>query len=315
MSFIYAISDEVNFVIMSDTKVTINDNLLQLWKDKESKKIVEQFGMVKCVILTPNIAVAFAGNNVEKAALLLRRAKEFDLGLEELVKVAYEIHRNSNDDEIEFIIGYYEDQNKKELISIKNREITRRCNRAWLGSYDAYNEFKRQEKGIEEINYKNLYAAVLGEDKKVYQEKIDERLAYCWEQEKIFEKVVDSGVDSAVGGGVVKIKIPQDDSHFEYFGSFYSRAGSEPQKVEPGESIQFFQGVGIGSFTCKIYQSSSDFCLYIYEDSLGVIYSDSISYIDGCEGLKFPILYKEIEEDKFDKFVGNLGAYSCVRLG
>lgn len=121
-------------MVLSDTKIGINENLSGLWNDEASKKLVAQLGMIKSVIISPYIVISYAGNNINKAAHLLHDIKQKNYNLEKIVQNAFNIHNSAQIDDIEFIIGYYEDKNKNELISIKNGKIVRNCKRAWLGS-------------------------------------------------------------------------------------------------------------------------------------------------------------------------------------
>jgi hypothetical protein len=83
--------------------------------------------------------------------------------------------------------------------------------------------------------------------------------------------------------------------------------------VKSGEAIVLYQGVAKGSFSCNIYQSKYNFCCYIYEDNLGIVYTDEGNYVRGLEGLKFPKLYKT-DKQSFDIIAASNGAYSCIDL-
>ena len=83
--------------------------------------------------------------------------------LEKIVQNAFNIYNSAQIDDLEFIIDYYEDKNKNELISIKDGKIVRNCKRAWLGSACAYYEFMRLEQEITREKYKNLAAVDLGQ--------------------------------------------------------------------------------------------------------------------------------------------------------
>lgn len=311
MSFVYAINS-VDFSIMSDTKINLNENLKNLWSTEAERQLIRQVGLIKSVIVSPNIVVCYAGNNIDKAAELLREIKTIGNSLDQVIEVAFNIHNNAQIDDIEFIIGYC-DKNKRELISIKNKQLVRNCKVAWIGSWDAYNEFKRMENEITDEKIKGKQVVVFDENGKMYEEFIDEELAIIWELEDIFRKIVESGVDSSVGGMTIRIKIPEGENAFQYMAgtSFISSGWS--QKIECGEAMTFYQGAEKGSFCCNIYQSKSNFCCYIYEDNLGIVYTDEEIYVQGLEGMKFPKLYK-MDKEKFDFVAENNGAYSCVDL-
>ena len=310
MSFIYAMNDGV-FTVMSDTKVTVNDKLLGLWNDPNSRHLVEQLGMIKCIIVGPHIVVAYAGNNVAGMGKLLREVSGSHIDLEDIIQIAYEIHMEGKEDSIEFIIGYYRSKEESELISIKNNEIVRNCRKAWLGSIDAYKEFKRLEEEIQEKEYKEVYVNVI-EAGKIYRELLDEKIAYSMQLRTIFEKVINSNIDESVGGVAVKVAIPEGNEHFEYMGGISAYSSNHSQIVQPGQNIIFYQGVEAGSYCCNVYQSEKDFCMYIYEDKLGIIYTSENCYVDGLEGLKYPVLYKNTNEEEFEEIAAQHGAYQCV---
>ena len=311
MSFVYAINS-VDFSIMSDTKINLNENLKNLWNTEAERQLIKQVGLIKNVIVSPNIVVCYAGNNIDKAAELLREIKTIGNNLDQIIEVAFNIHNTAQIDDIEFIIGYC-DKNRRELISIKNKQLVRNCKAAWIGSWHAYNEFKRMENEIADEKIKGRKAIVCDKDGKMCEEPVDEELARIWELENIFSKVVESGVDSTVGGMTVRIKIPEDENTFQYMAGMSLISSDWPQKLECGDAIMFYQGAEKGSFCCSIYQSKSNFCCYIYEDNLGIVYTDEEKYVHGLEGMKFPKFYK-MDKEKFDLIAENNGAFSCVDL-
>lgn len=138
-------------VCIVDTKISLNENLNNLWDTEEQKRLIEQVGLIKSIIVLPNIVVCYAGNDIDKAAALLRKIKSVELSLERVIDSAFEIHKKAKVDDIEFIVGYC-DENGKELISIKNGEMIRNCKVAWIGSWYAYNEFKHRETANEISN-------------------------------------------------------------------------------------------------------------------------------------------------------------------
>ena len=238
MSFVYAINS-VDFSIMSDTRISLNDELANLWNTEEERRLIRQVGLIKSVIVSPNVVVCYAGNNIDKAAELLRKTKSVGNNLEQIIDIAYEIHNTAEEDDIEFIVGYC-DENTRELISIKNRQLVRNCKIAWIGSWDAYNEFKRLENeiSVQELKGRKL----IKEDGRIHEKFIDEELAKIRKLEDIFREVVESGVDSTVGGMVVRIKIPTGENTFQYMAGKRITSSSWPQKLECGESVTFYQG-------------------------------------------------------------------------
>lgn len=311
MSFVYAINS-VDFSIMSDTKIALNDELINLWNTEDERRLIRQVGLIKAIIVSPNIVVCYAGNNIDKAAELLREINSAGNNLEQIIEKAYEIHNNAEIDDIEFIIGYC-DENRRELISIKDRRIVRDCKVAWIGSWDAYHEFKRMEDEISDEEIKGKKLIVYEGDGKMRTEPIDEEAVRISELEKTFSKIVESGVGSTVGGMAVRIRIPRGEDTFQYMASANLIAGGWTQTVKCGEAIQFYQGVEKGSYCCNVYQSKSNFCCYIYEGNLGIVYTDEEIYNQDLKGMKFPKLYK-MDKAEFDLIAESNGAYSYFDL-
>lgn len=311
MSFVYAINSD-DFLILSDTKIELNEKLCNLWNAEEEKCLIKQLGLIKSVIISPNIVVCYAGNNINKAAEFFQKIQVTDIDLESIVQIAFDIHNSSRKDDIEFIIAFC-DGIKRELISIKDKQVIRNCKIAWLGSWEAYNEFKRLESEISDEILKDKKAICYEENGNITEEPINQSLVQIWELEKLFRKVVESGIDSTVGGMVVRIKIPEGEDTFQYMAGMYVVSSAWPQTVGAGQTISLFQGADKGSYCCNIYQSKYNFCCYIYEDALGIVYTDKEVYVSGLEGMKFPKLYN-MDKQSFDCIAELNGAYSSIGL-
>lgn len=72
MSFVYAehISDSIN--IHSDTKVGFND-FIGASISKKQQDVMRQYGIIKTKVISPGLAISFAGNNIFLASKLLNR--------------------------------------------------------------------------------------------------------------------------------------------------------------------------------------------------------------------------------------------------
>ena len=51
----------------------IDDDFSKRWNTERERRLVKQIGLIKSIIISPNIVVCFAGNNIDKAAELLRK--------------------------------------------------------------------------------------------------------------------------------------------------------------------------------------------------------------------------------------------------
>ena len=307
MSFVYAVNDVV-FSILSDTKIVLDDNLVGQWNREDERDLVKQFGLIKSVIVSPNMVICYAGNNIDNAARLLRKMKNSSYNLDEIISVAFEIHATSGKEAIEFIIAYC-DSEIRELVSIKDQQLYRNCKAVWLGSIEAYKEFRRLECEISTDDVKGKKSITYTEDGQFIEEDIDENIVRAYQIEECFSKVVYSGCDPSVGGMPVRIRWMENESAFQYMEGTIAVASNWPQILKPGDSIEFLQGADKGSFCCSVYQSSRNYCCYVYEDECGIVFTDDVVYDLGLEGMKFPKLFKT-DKRSFDEIAKQNGAYS-----
>lgn len=309
MSFVYAIND-VLFSILSDTKIVLDENLVGQWNTEDERHLVKQIGLMKSVIVSPNMVICYAGNNIDNAAELLRKVKNSSCNLDEIISAAFEIHSTSGKDAIEFIIAYG-DSVRRELVSIKDHQIYRNCKEAWLGSFEAYKEFRRLESEISTDDVKGKKSITYTDDGKFVEEDIDENIIRSYKKEECFSKVVYSGCDSSVGGMPVRIRWMEYEDTFQYMEGIIAVSSNWLQILKPGDSIEFLQGADKGSFCCNVYQSSRNYCCYVYENECGIVFTDDVVYDLGLEGMKFPKLFK-IDKKSFDEIAKQNGAHSNI---
>ena len=309
MSFVYALND-VLFSILSDTKIIVDDNVVSQWNTEDERQLVKQFGLMKSIIVSSNMVICYAGNNIDYAAGLLRKAKNCSGNLDEIVSTAFEIHATSGKDEIEFIIAYC-DSTRRELVCIKDQQLYRNCKAAWLGSIDAYKEFRRLESEISTDDIKGKKSITYTEDGRFIEEDIDENTLRAYKTEECFSKVVYSECDPSVGGMSVRIRWMEYESTFQYMEGTFAVTSNWPQLLQTGDSIVFLQGADKGSFCCSVYQSSRNYCCYMYEDECGIVFTDDVVYNLGLEGMKFPKLFKT-DKKSFDEIANQNGAYCKI---
>lgn len=145
-----------------------------------------------------------------------------------------------------------------------------------MGSWNAYNEFMRLKSQISIDDVKGTKAITYTENSIFSEEDIDEDLARVYKIEECFSKVVYSKVDPTVGGMVIKIRAIEGENTFQYMEGMIVASSSWPQKIQSGESIKFLQGADQGSFCCNVYQSSQNYCCYMYENNCGIVYTDEV---------------------------------------
>lgn len=309
MSFVYAVND-VLFSILSDTKIVLDENLVSQWNTEDERHLVKQFGLMKSVIVSPNMVICYAGNNIDYAAELLRKVKNSSCNLDEIISAAFEIHAASGKDAIEFIIAYG-DSVRRELVSIKDQQIYRNCKEAWLGSFEAYKEFRRLENEISTDDVKGKKSITYTGNGKFVEEDIDENIIRAYKKEECFSRVVYSGCDPSVGGMSVRIRWMEYENTFQYMEGMIAVTSNWPQILKLGDSIEILQGADKGSFCCSVYQSSRNYCCYVYEDNCGMVFTDEVVYNLGLAGMKFPKLFKT-DKKSFDKIAKQNGAYSSI---
>ena len=100
MSFVYAVKDsikisDVNYYkidVFSDTKITFGKYGNIIW-DKEKFKLIEKYGLIKCMIVSEKCCVSFAGNDIFRANELLTSIyKDRNVDPQGIIKKAYAIH-------------------------------------------------------------------------------------------------------------------------------------------------------------------------------------------------------------------------------
>ena len=140
MSFIYAEKCNEIINIHCDTKIYL-DSFAGASFSREQIELVNKYGIVKTTIICPEISISFAGNKIYLAAELFRRLYEKRIiTTQDVINMAYEIHRSGEINEIEFIIASCEDGDLS-LHCIKEHEVHRDCPFAWIGSPMAHCEF------------------------------------------------------------------------------------------------------------------------------------------------------------------------------
>ena len=85
----------------------------------------------------------------------------------------------------EFIIAYG-DSVRRELVSIKDHQIYRNCKEAWLGSFEAYKEFRRLGSEISTDDVKGKKSITYTDDGKFVEEDIDENIIRSYKKEGVF---------------------------------------------------------------------------------------------------------------------------------
>ena len=231
MSFVYArkyeyeIEGEVRsgFALYCDTKILLEGAIKANW-DAKRVELLDKYGIVKSSITCPKCCISYAGNNLRYAYELIRWLdNNGPCEQDSLLDAAFQIHRNASDpDEIEFIISAADENDEIDISVIKEGELKRGLESAWIGSYETFREMQRIA----------LEAAENG--------RTD------WSVRTCFQGAVESNVDDTVGGFV--IGVGYHDGEFVYEESLYSNV-ERKVSVSAGESIPLYNSAEKGGYT------------------------------------------------------------------
>lgn len=142
MSFVFAEKVDNIFHIYCDTKISFEHSGITPFSD-EQKKLIEKYGIVKTTIICPTVSISFAGNNIFLASKLFRTLYEMgEFEVDEALEAAWNIHKESTPNDIEFIIASCENQIPV-LHCIKDRTVQKDCDFCWIGSAEAHNQFQK----------------------------------------------------------------------------------------------------------------------------------------------------------------------------
>ena len=93
MSFVYAEMKNSTLDIYCDTKIGL-DNFAGATFSLEQVALIRKYGIVKTVLICPELAISFAGNNIYLASKLFKRLSEKKIfSTQEVVDMAYDTHK------------------------------------------------------------------------------------------------------------------------------------------------------------------------------------------------------------------------------
>ncbi len=247
MSFVYAEKLEDTIDIHCDTKTGLDDLALASYSP-EQLVLIQKYGIVKTTVVCPEISISFAGNNVYFASELFRKLHEKkSFTTQEVVEMAYDIHKAGDVNDVEFIISSCE-ENVLSLCCIKEREIQNNCQFAWIGSPVAHQEFQ-------ECRLRNNKGRA------------------CERTSTAFLEVVQGSSDQSVGGFHIIAGYNPTEKSMIYRESLTIQNG-KPQAVQQGEAIRFFTDAENGNFSYRqVPVSVEDLILIIDQMEPAILYS------------------------------------------
>lgn len=280
MSFVYVekntVMDQEIITIHSDTKIGLFDDSKTNFSIEEID-LIKKYGIVKFSIIGSTICIAFAGNKIFLAAKLFAKLYEMKtFSVEEAVERAFAVHSGaSNYSDIEFIICSADDSILR-IDCVKDGDIQNNCSSAWLGSYDAFQDFQR-------IRF--------SDPTKKPKEMTD----------IAFQSVVQSCGDDSVGLFHVSATYRPDLKCFWYSerSGFFS---GKDQIVKQGEAIKFFLDPSDGGFSYHQFPCNLEsFIVKIDQMEPMILFSrahrllESNCYNPNLFGLMLPMLIKQKE--------------------
>lgn len=247
MSFVYAEKINGTLDILCDTKIGL-DRFAGVSFSKEQIEEIIKYGIVKISVICPEIAIAFAGNNIFFASKLFNLLYEMrTFSTQDVVDMAYKIHLEGDINDIEFIVASCE-ESELSLYCIKGREVLEDCPFAWIGSPTAHREFQ----------------IVRNKDN---NGRASDRTRMA------FLEIVQSCSDDSVGGFCIAAGYNQSLNALGYR-ECKTFQNSKSQIVKPGDNIKFYMSAMDGGFSFEqIPISEEDLLLRIDQMEYAILYS------------------------------------------
>lgn len=274
MSFVYAEKNYIQFQnekhpithIYSDTKITLDEASSLNWKPY-IYNAVKKYGIIKSIILNPRCCISFAGNNIAYAHKLLEQLYAWQSFTDDqLINLAYQIHKAAPVDDIEFIICLADEKDETRITCIKNNSIATDNLTAWIGSRKAFETMQKIR--IE----KNKESGEPGT-----------RFSY-----QAFKRTLVECGDDSVGG--FEIMIIYDRNEHSFFYAERAELSTERlQIVKPGEAIRINGIAEEGACTVHYHESSEDVLIDIEQADLSILYTRKMR-VDADERSKYFLL-------------------------
>lgn len=238
--------------VLCDTKIDIGGAFKSNW-NTETRNNLKRYGLAKTIIIDSRTCLSFAGNDIALVHKLLEwLEKNGPCDLENFVNKAFEVHVDSDDlNDIELLILAKEDDDELvEIISIKEGQISRNCDSAWIGSYDAFRylqSVRHSKNEAEEITTSDFCDVIWGCN------------------------------DETVGGFPLEVRFYGD--HFEYSCGLFTQI-SKPQVVKPGENVVLIGNAEDGGFTISFCDCGREPLLSFAQNNTSILYTRKYRYCD-----------------------------------
>lgn len=218
MSFVYAFKADDSICMIGDTKVTIDDK-------KGGKpfgnrrRLVEEYGILKTIILSYNIALGFASNNLKDVddalEFIFNKATTFENILNILVDSSKK-HNGAS----EYILTY----KNEHIFLIKNGVAEERVN-CYIGSHKFFTELQKQRNN-RPISHDTIPILV--------------------------STLIKSNVDKNVGGFCIQLKYSDYKQKYIYVETFDSTVTKE-RFIPSGATLPLVDSAEDGGFTYQTF--------------------------------------------------------------
>lgn len=225
MSFVYAFKFENCIYMIGDTKVTIDDTR-GVENFKDMRRLVEEYGTLKTIILSDDIALGFSGNNlghVDSAIKDILESVSTHKNIVDILREYSEEEKNAPD----FILAY-----KNELIYLISNGIVEERDNCFIGSPKVFNELQKRRDN-QPINPKTILPII----QNLIKENIDNgvggfsiELIYTpFEKRFVYKDKLDSTITKEryiPSGGFLPIVDNAEDGGFTYILSHIHKEGT-----------------------------------------------------------------------------------------
>lgn len=151
MSIVIANNDETGFYIISDTKITFNEDKYPCQIQEPLKSNIKKFGMLKTIIFRGCVALSFAGNDIRLIDNVISSIRDIMYSqlpatfedVFNLVAKMYDNPDNINDDgthKCDYILAFTFD-GKVSLNTFKDAGIIKNIKKSYIGNADVYKDF------------------------------------------------------------------------------------------------------------------------------------------------------------------------------
>lgn len=313
MSIVIANNDEKGFYIISDTKLTLDEDKMPCQIKEPLRTNLKKYGIIKTIIIRRDIAISFAGNDIRIADEIIKdlrgRIYSPNMGidyteLEEIVRNKFENEKNLNADgthKCDFILSFLNGDEIK-LIQFNDYGI-REIKKGYIGNSEVYKRFVDYDlEKLPDLSYSksntipvevsvNIKFTPLGDEEQDTEEM----------KSKIqrLKEIVDLGIKSDiyhstdVGSPVIGVYYNTQRKQFEYFYDMIFEVHREIPKdgcVYPVNINLYHSGE---SYTIKPFQYNQGIIIYYPFLRKSIIYLCTIDYmqlgIDDYNNLLLPL--------------------------